>query len=475
MRIRTLAVLASLATSLTLMADTPISMFGYNPDRNMVAPNAGSAPAEWDPESGDKILWTARLGSQTYTNPIIHEGKVFIGTNNEARRIPGHDGDRGVIMAFDQASGEFLWQADHEKLPSGLVNDWPLQGICSTPAAEGNRLYYISNRCEIVCVDTEGFRDGENDGPYTDEAETGEIHADIVWKLDMMDELDVFPHNLAAGCPLIVGDVIYTVTGNGVDESHILLPSPDAPSFLAVNKHTGEVIWEDNSPGEDILHGTWSNPAYGVAGGREQVVFPGGDGVLYSFEPLTGELIWTFDCNPKESVWELGGSGTRNNLISTPVFHNGIVYIGVGQDPEHGEAPGNLWAIDASGTGDITESGRVWHLGGEDFNRTMSTAAIDGDLMFISDLSGFLYSLDLKTGEKLWTYDTFAAIWGSPMVADGKVYIGDEDGDVAVLTAGREMELLHEINMGGAVYSSPVAVDGRLYIASRTTLFAIGD
>ena len=204
-------------------------------------------------------------------------------------------------------------------------------------------------------------------------------------------------------------------------------------------------------------------------------MFPGGDGVLYSFEPLTGELIWTFDCNPKESVWELGGSGTRNNLISTPVFHNGIVYIGVGQDPEHGEAPGNLWAIDASGTGDITESGRVWHLGGEDFNRTMSTAAIDGDLMFISDLSGFLYSLDLKTGEKLWTYDTFAAIWGSPMVADGKVYIGDEDGDVAVLTAGREMELLHEINMGGAVYSSPVAVDGRLYIASRTTLFAIGD
>ena len=78
------------------------------------------------------------------------------------------------------------------------------------------------------------------------------------------------------------------------------------------------------------------------------------------------------------SKWELGGRGTRNNVISTAVIHNDKVYIGVGQDPEHGEGPGNLWAIDGTKTGDVTESAAVWHLGGEDFHRTMSTVSMRG-------------------------------------------------------------------------------------------------
>jgi outer membrane protein assembly factor BamB len=399
--------------------------------------------------------------------------KLFICTNNEGLKNPKLAGDRGVLMAFEKANGKFLWQATHEKLKSGLVNDWPLQGICSTPFVEGKYIYYVSNRCEVVCIDTEGFLDGKNDGPYTSEINNTNVDADIIWKFDMMDELDVFPHNLAAGSPLIVGDILYTVTGNGVDESHVLLPSPAAPSFIALNKKTGELIWEDNSPGESILHGTWSNPSYGVVNNVPQVVFPGGDGWLYSFEPKTGELIWKFNCNPKGSVWKLGGSGTKNNILSTPVYYDNKVYIGVGQDPEHGEAPGNFWAIDAAGEGDITNTGVVWHRGGEDFYRTMSTAAIANDLLFISDLSGFLYCLDPKTGEHHWTYDTESAIWGSPMVVDNKVYLGDEDGDVVVFKADKNMEIIHEVNMGSAVYSTPVARDSVLYIASRTQLFAI--
>jgi len=452
--------------------DSDRVMYGGSVSRNMIS-NETNLPEKWDPATGLNIKWQAKLGSQTYTNPLIIGEKVFITSNNEGLRNPKLTGDRGVIMAFDNTNGKFLWQATHKKLPAGIVNDWPLQGICSTPFIEGNRMYYVSNRCQVVCIDTEGFLDGENDGPYQSEEETSSIDFDIVWMLDMMDELDVFPHNLAAGSPLIVDDLIFTVTGNGVDESHVLQPSPDAPSFIAVNKNSGEVVWEDSSPGDNILHGTWSNPSYGIINGKPQVVFPGGDGWLYSFEPKTGQLIWKFDCNPKKSVWELGGMGTRNNIISTPVFFDDKVYIGVGQDPEHGEAPGHFWVINAALKGDITDKAVVWHRGGENFNRTMSTAAIMDDLLFITDLSGFLYCLNVHTGEHYWTYDTFAAIWGSPFVADGKVYIGDEDGDVAVLKADKKMELIHEVNMGSAVYSTPVAKNSVLYIASRTTLFAI--
>lgn len=458
--------------SLPVGAEVEESMWGFTPSRNVSVEGSG-IPAEWNPKTGENIKWSVELGSQTYGGPIIHGGKVFVGTNNQSGKNPKLGGDRGVIMAFNRADGAFLWQITHTKLTAGRVNDWPQQGICSTPYVEGDRLYYISNQCQVVCVDTEGFRDGENDGPITDEAETSDIDGDVIWKLDMIKELTVFPHNLATCSPIGVGDLLFVITSNGVDEGHVAIPSPFAPSFVAIDKKTGKVVWERDFPGENILHGQWSNPAYGVVNGKGQVYMPGGDGWIYALDAETGKLVWKFDCNPKESVWQLGGRGTRNSIIATPVFYDNKVFIAVGQDPEHGEGVGHLWAIDATGTGDVTESGSVWHFGNEDFHRTISTVAIRDGVLYAADLSGFVYAVDLATGEPHWTYDTFAAIWGSPFVADGKVLIGDEDGDVAVLKAGKEMELLFEVNMGSAVYTTPVLDSGVLYIASRNRLYAI--
>jgi len=450
-----------------------ITMFGGEPSRNMASDEKG-LPTKFDPASGVNVKWVANLGSQSYGGPIVGGGKVYVGTNNEGLRNPKLTGDRGVLAAFDVKDGKFLWQAAFPKLPAGRVNDWPLQGICSTPAIEGDRIYYVSNRAEVVCADTEGFLDKENDGPVKDEADATEIDQDVLWKYDMIGELDVFPHNLAAGNPLLVGDVIYTVTGNGVDEGHVNIPSPTSPSFIALDKNTGKLLWESALPGEKILHGQWSNPAYGVIKGKPQVIFAGGNGWLYSLDPKTGSLLWSFDCNPKDAVWRIGGAGTRNYIISTPVIWDDKVYIGVGQDPEHGEGVGHLWAIDATGSGDVTGKGVVWTRGGEDFHRTMSTVAIDGDgILYISDLSGYLYALDAKTGQHFWTYNTYAAIWGSPYVADGKVYLGDEDGDIVVLRTGKKMEVLHEVNMGSSVYTTPVAKDGVLYVATRAKLYAL--
>ncbi len=451
-----------------------LTMFGLSSLRNAVSAEKG-LPTKWDIASGMNVKWSQPVGSQSYAGPVILRGKVVVGTNNEGRRNPKLQRDRGVVMAFDEETGELWWQMTHEKLPETKLHDWPLQGVCSTPAIEGDRVYYVSNRAEVVCVDLEGFRDKENDGPIQDEAETSEIDGDLIWKYDMMAELEVFPHNLAAGSPLIVGDLIYTMTGNGVDEGHVNVPSPFAPSFIALNKKTGELVWQDGSPGEKILHGTWSNPAYAVINGRPQVILPGGNGWVYAMEPKTGEHLWTFDANPKDSVWRLGGAGTRNNIIATPVIYDNKVYIGVGQDPEHGEAPGHFYAIDATLSGDVTGKGQVWHRGGSDFHRTIASAVIKDDIVYVPDLSGFLYALDAKTGQHFWTYDSFAAVWGSPLVADGKVYLGDEDGDVAVLKEGKKLEVLGEHNMGSVVYTRPAASHGVLFILSRNRLFALAE
>ncbi|MFQ5791861.1 MAG: PQQ-binding-like beta-propeller repeat protein, partial [Acidobacteriota bacterium] len=417
----------------------------------------------------NNIKWVAGLGSQSYGNPVVSGGKVFVGTNNEAHYDPEITADKGILLAFRESDGTFLWQAVTDKHPAGRVHDWPFQGICSSPLVDGDRLYYVTSRCEVVCLDTEGFHDGENDGPYLEEKRRSPIDGDIVWLFDMMEELGSFPHNMSNSSPVSYGNLIFVSTSNGHDESHVNVPSPRTPGIIALNKETGELVWEDNSVGENILHGQWSSAAVGEMGGVAQVVMGQGDGWVRGYEALTGKKLWEFNTNPPDAVWPR----TRNNVISTPVIYNDRVYIGNGQDPEHGEGVGHFYCIDGTKRGDITESGRVWHY--DQIRRSISTAAIYDGLVYIPDFSGFLHCLDAETGEVQWVHDTFAAVWGSPLISDGTLYLGDEDGDVVVMQAGRKEVVLRELNVGSSVYSSPVPANGTLFIASRNQLFALSE
>lgn len=493
---------------------------------------------EWDPSNSKNIKWVAKLGSQSYGNPVVADGKVFVGTNNTGgwlERYPP-DVDLGCLLAFDEETGEFLWQHSSEKLKTGRVHDWPLQGICCAPYVEGKRLWFVTSRGEVRCLDTEGFHDGENDGPYTDEVE-GEHEADVIWVLDFMAEpFFVSQHNMCSCSITAAGDVLFVNTSNGLDESHINLPAPEAPSFMAVDKNTGKVLWTDKSPGSNILHGQWSSPTYGVINGQPQVIFAGGDGWVYSFDPKGdgkggAKLLWKLDANPKTSKWILGGRGTRNNIIATPVIYDGLVYVAVGQDPEHGEGIGHLWCIDPNKRGDVSaelafnsakpeeviphkriqavvedegdfvranpNSAVVWQFSEQDadgdgeiayeetMHRSCGTVAIKDDILYIADFSGLFHCLDAKTGKRLWCYDMLAQAWGSPLIVDGKVYIGDEDGQVAIFRhsgdpnvamkddGGEMVPYYGEIDMDSSIYSTPIVANNVLYISSRANLYAI--
>ncbi len=466
----TLALLlaASLSAGVRLSASDPGStdwpMWGGTADRNMVSSMKG-IPTEWDVKTKKNIKWSAALGSQSYGNPVVGEGIVLVGTNNEAPRDPKQAGDRGVLMAFDEKTGDFLWQQTHEKLPAGRANDWPYQGVASSPAIEKGRVYYVSNRGVLQCLDVKGMANG-NDG-ITTEKFAGPKDADVIWEFDMMEEVGSYPHNLSNSSPVIYGDLIYVSTSNGQDESHVNIPSPKAPAIIAVNKTTGKLVWEDNSVNDKILHGQWSTPAVGKVGGLDMAVSAQGDGWVRGYEAASGKKLWEFDTNPKDSVWPR----TRNEVIATPVIYKDRVYIANGQDPEHGEGVGHFYAIDATKRGDITKTGLIFHF--DKIRRSVSTAAIYDGLVYISDFSGFLHCLDAETGQEYWQHDTFAAIWGSPMVIDGKVYLGDEDGDIAILQTGKTLKVIAEINMGSSVYATPVPANGALILNNRNTLFAI--
>jgi hypothetical protein len=507
-------------------------------------PDGKNIPITWDIDSGKNIKWSAKLGSQTYGNPVIANGKVYVGTNNGAghlKRYPSNV-DLGCLLCFDEKTGDFLWQHSSQKLPTGRVHDWPLQGVCCSPLIDGERLWFVTSRGEVQCCDTEGFYDDENDGSFTAEPVQTKEEADVIWVFNMMSRLGVSQHNMCSCSVTLAGEVLLVNTSNGLDESHINLPAPDAPSFIALDRNTGELLWTDDSPGKNILHGQWSSPTYGVLGGQAQVIFTGGDGWVYSFDPEgdgkgNSKLLWKLDGNPKDSKWILGGRGTRNNIIATPVIYDGNVYVAVGQDPEHGEGVGHLYCIDPTKRGDVSialakdadgkivphrrllavkleegekieknpNSAVLWHYSKVDTNndgkvkfeetmhRTIGTAAIKNDILFISDFSGLFHCLDAKkidttrTNEDgthppvvYWKYDMFAAAWGSPLIVDGKVYIGDEDGDIAIFNLSSDPEVamdneqpISEINVGNAVYSSPVVANDTLYIANKSTIFAI--
>jgi outer membrane protein assembly factor BamB len=496
----------SLGALPVLAADWPF--WGRDASRNMVSDEKG-LPESWDPgtfkgnteeidtATTKNVKWVVKLGSQTYGNPSVAGGKVFVGTNNETPRNPEIKGDRGVLMCFDEKTGKFLWQLAAPKLGTGKISDWEYLGIASSPAIEGDRVYLVTNRCEVVCLDADGLADG-NDGPFKEEAQylagagkpaqaVGPTDADILWRFDMRQELGVFPHNITSCGPLIVGDNLVVTTSNGVDWNHTSIPAPRAPALCMLNKNTGELLAEEASGvSSRTLHSNWSSAAYGKTNDREMIIFGGGDGWCYGYDTRPAKAedgisvfreIWKYDCNPPHYRVKNGVAlkyathDGPSEVIATPVFYKNRVYTAIGQDPEHGEGLGNLVCIDATKTGDISKTGTIWSY--DKIHRGLSTASIADGLLYVGDFSGFVHCLDAETGKPYWVYDTKSHIWGSTLVADGKVYIGTEDGDLVILQAGKTLKEIAKTDMRSPVYSSPVAANGALYVATPTHLYAI--
>ncbi|MFP4057802.1 MAG: PQQ-binding-like beta-propeller repeat protein [Candidatus Brocadiia bacterium] len=511
----------SLGVLLTLVAAAASSggdwpQWGGSDARNMVSPEQG-LPASFEPgkKSGGSIalattrnvLWAARLGCYAYGNPTVADGRLFVGTDDDTLR-----GDKrlkrtraGLVQCFDAATGKLLWRLPVPKrtrLPKGAHFGHQHLGVCSSPAVEGDRLYLLTSACEVVCLDVQGQADG-NDGPFRDEAqyiagdgqpvELAPSDGDILWRFDLIDELGVVPHDAASCSPLVHRGMVYTSTSNGVDKPHKKMVNPDAPSLVVLDARTGRLAATDGQGiGHRMYHCQWSSPSAGSVGGRDLVFLGGGDGVCYAFQalarmpdqPVHLHKVWAYDCNPRHYKYRDGKlipyydgdkrkkRGNKNDgkyvgpsqIIATPVFHQGRVYVAIGQDPAHGRGKGLLHCIDAA-------TGRqVWSYDGLD--RSISTVAVADGLVYAPDIAGRLHCLDAHSGSREWVHETKAESWGSPLVADGKVFLGTKR-ELVVLRAGREKKVLAEIRLGTPLYGTPVAADGVLYVPSNRFLWAV--
>lgn len=455
--------------------------FGNGPSRNMVNLIDKGLPTEWSTEEGKfkNVKWAVKLGDKAYGGPVIAGGRVFVGTNNASPRDPAiKDKKKAVLLCFQEADGKFLWQAVHDIPAEDTFDEARGFGLTSTPTVAGDRVYYVTPSGEVVCL----------------EAATGQR----AWLYDMRKALKVHPYHCCNCSPLVIGDRVFLVTGNGVDDTG-RVRSPKAPSFIALDKNKGTLLWQSNLPGDRIIEGQWSNPTYAEVDGKPQIIFPGGDCFLYALNPENGELLWQFNCDPQRPKGEPGDPLITNYIVATPVVHDNKVYVGLGVYPGHGSAPRSSYVVcaDITKKGDVSpvdlnpqnpknkNSALVWAFGGPVlpkpakgrwvyFANTLSTCAVADGLVYIAEERGYIHCLDAKTGKRQWEYDSLNVIWGSPYLVDGKVYIGTEDGEILIFSHPKG-KLEGKVSMEELVHSTPVVTSGVMYIMTRSKLYAIAN
>ena len=456
-------------------------------------------PGEKDPVAGEikletaqNVRWGHKLCEAIYSTPVVADGRIFIG---------GKQPELGVLLCLEEKTGTVLWrwEGTARKVPTridgwliGIGTNPKALGVCSSPVVDERRVYFVTHGFKVMCLDVAGQPAGPDEGK-----------ARVIWEYDLWDKLGVFPCDAANGSPVIDGNLLYVQTSNGIDhnmdpykEKNRKMPAPNAPNLIVLDKQTGRLVATDDTPiAAHLLHGQWSSVSLGKVAGRKLVFFGGGDGLCYAFEALTSapkepvrlKTAWWYDCNPAEykafgeldsvTHYCLGDKRHRNGwnkndgtfvgmseIIGTPVFHNNRIYVATGRDPEHGRGQGALHCIDATKRGDITQTGKLWTYQGLD--RTLCTVSITGGLVYISDVGGRLHCVDAETGQCYWIHETDSQVWGSTLVADGKVYMPTPKG-LFVLAAGKEKKVLSQTNVGATLYASPVVANGTLYLASK--------
>ena len=483
-------------------ADWP--MFFGNNERNATSPET-NLPAEFVPGTMHldstnapqvtNLKWRMKFFTHAYGGPVVADGRLFIGTSDGKKA--------GLITALDEATGRILWQFDIPKFITKLTNynyDILDLGVCSTPTIDGDRLYFVSNRDEVYCLNTSGSNTPEN-ATLTNITWSTEGSAQLPprflteaggfqWVFPMLAEkyVDSWVQDASSGSPLIDGDYLYIGPCNGVDRSHRRVPHPHTPTLIMLDKHTGKLVARDfEETGTRLWHGEWSSPTMGVVNGRKLVFRGAGDGVCYAFDaaPVACptnqafrvlKTVWSFNINVAGGrtgpYWKNpAGRVGPSECIATPVFYSNRVYVSVGQDPLHKDGRGVLACIDATKTGDLTQTGAVWV--NTNVDRSLTTVVIKDGLLFTADFTGRVHCLDAATGQTHWMYDTHRPIWSSPLIADGKLYVGTDAGDLYAFAVSQELQVLGKSKLESAISAAPIAHNGVLYVMSQKYLYAI--
>ena len=487
--------IAAATGSHLLAADQP--QWGQAWSRNMVSSET-NLPASFDPKTRQSLKWIAKLGTETHSTPIVAGGRVYVGTNNGEPRDPKHQGDRGVLMCFDEATGRLLWQLVVPKRAEDPYFDWPKTGIASPVTVAGDRVYLVSNRGEVICLDARGMANG-NDGPFLDEAAhmtpptdsapppkyvigadispeplrppadgkllpPGSTDADILWAFDLVAAAGIWPHDGAHSSVLIHGDYLYVNTGTGVDNTHKRIRRPDAPSLVVLDRHTGRLVARDaEGIGPQIFHATWSSPSLAEVGGRPLVFFAGGNGIVYAFEPLGSRRGHEAELPIARQDRSLTAAATNDVAKLKKVFQFDFDPSAPKTDvhkfnTNRREGPSNIYGMP------VFHQGRLYVAGGGDIWWGKNEAwlkCIDATNMG-----------DITTNRLMLSHHMANHGMVTPAVSDGLVFSADCGRKFHCVDAiSGQAQWTHDLK--GEVWASPYVADGKVYLGTRSGNFYV--
>ena len=388
-------------------------------------------PSKWSP-SGDNLAWRVPIGSRS--SPVAFGNRLYLNTptgdiaNTQER-----------LVALDAETGKVVW----ERRFSLYLSDVPQhRSSWAAPAVdpETGNIYLFTVAAQLICVAPDGK---------------------ILWDRSLPDEYGaVTTHGGRTTSPIVEGDKVIL--------NALILAWGDlnrtGNRYFAFDKRTGQTVWI-SSPQSRHYDTNYSTPVVATIDGTRALVVGGTDGAYHALKVNTGEKLWSIEVS-------------KRAILNSPVVRDNVAYITHGEENIDTTEMGMIAAVDASKTGTLGADAFKWRTRG--FLPTYASPVMDGERLYTVDNSAIVGAFDLKTGVRLWEKTLGTLQKGSPVLADGKLYVGTENGKFFILRpSATGVEVLDEDLLGTAqapepIIASPIVADGRVYVTSMDATYAIG-
>lgn len=388
-------------------------------------------PSSWSPK-GDNLAWRIPIGSRS--SPVAFGNRLYINSpvgdlaNTQER-----------LVAIDAETGKIVW----ERRFSQYLSDVPQhRASWASPAVdpETGNIYLFTVAAQLICVAPDGK---------------------ILWDRSLPDEYGaVTTHGGRTTSPIVEGDKVIL--------NALILAWGDlnrtGNRYFAFDKRTGQTIWVA-SPQARHYDTNYSTPIVASIDGTRALIVGGTDGVYHALKVNTGEKLWSIEVS-------------KRAILNSALFRDNVAYITHGEENMDTTEMGMIAAVDAAKSGTLAVDAFKWRTRG--FLPSFASPVMDADRLYTMDNSAIVGAFDLKTGAKLWEKTLGTLQKGSPVLADGKLYVGTENGKFFILRPGATgAEVLDEDLLGTGqtpepIIASPIVADGRVYVTSMDATYAIG-
>jgi len=411
------------------------------PEQNGISRDKGLV-SDWSLADKKNVLWDEPYGGRA--TPIIVKGRFFLNARTTDNvNGPGKIHAREHVICADAATGKELWRDVFNVFQTDIAA--PRVGWASMvgDTETGNAIVHSVSGI-FRCYDPDG---------------------NVLWE-----------HSLEEDFGKISGYGGRTQTPI-IDENRVIVgflarnwgetkgPAPQH-AFYAFDKNDGKLLWV-SAPGTPPNDTTYTNPIVAVINGQRQLICGNADGGIYAINARTGAPIWGF-------------AMSKRGLNASPVVDGNMVYISHGEDNIDNPTFGRIQCIDATGTGDVTATHSVWRV--DDVKAGYEGLLVKDGILYVVADTGNLHAYDSKTGDALWVHDLGQVGKGSPVWADGKIYVMEVNGNIHILKPSREgCETLSHVELVDAagtgldeIYSSPAIADGRIFLVTRDRTICLG-